>query len=168
MKNIFVLILGMTLVGCGSGGGGGSVDANANGLVASQSEIASGNYYFYGQLSNGDHYFSGIYTRPGNIVALVDLYSKAASPYTFYVRKSEGTYTKSGDTVVVSWSYETCNPVGSEVFTVTGDPSDRLYVKSGATTVQFLNYERWKPSGPDYANTATVAIEDLGCDKFPN
>lgn len=167
MRSLISIVTILILAGCGSSGGGGSVSVDAMAL-AGQDPLVGG-YYFAGQFqSTGGLYFSGIRIEPGNKVTVTDLATQNSVSTIFHMRKNVGTYVKNGDQVTITWSYETCDPVGTSVVTISAsNPSDRILVTSDNTTVQYLNIVKWPIDDGGVANTAVAAIEDVACNKFP-
>ena len=81
------------------------------------------------------------------------------SSVVYYYRKSEGTYTKNGKQVSVTYTYETCNAIGSEVVDITAE-NDKLiiYDPKEGTSIQML---RSKPG--ETTASSIAAKEDRGC-----
>ena len=79
-----------------------------------------------------------------------------------YFRKYEGTYTMTGNRLDVTYSYETCNPVGHESF--------NLNLKNGQLVVGNIDnsviFNMQRVPGSQVANLTFTAIEDKGCNKF--
>lgn len=151
-------ILAISLMGCGSDGGGGSSKPNKSSALA-------GTYYMAGtHNATGDLLLSMINIE-GNKIEAVNMLIVDESHA--FVRRQEGTYTKNGEDLSIVWTYETCDPVGSETVKVSyTDPSDRIFVTIDNSTYQLLNAEKWMPD-TDYTNTLFLMTEDVECNKFP-
>lgn len=156
--NYFTLLLSIVLsVGCSQGGGGGSSSSG-------QSDPMVGNTYFASMYNaKGDLYVEAFkIPEAGKIHVLY--FKKPSGSSIMYYRKSIGTYSSSGSSYTVNYSYETCNPKGTESFDVKGDPADALGIRQvgSATTVKCYNDKAYYVSGLS-ATTFAAATEDISC-----
>lgn len=159
-KSILFFLCFPLLSACGK-----KSDGNA---AASASDPYIGTYFLAGEsASTSDIFVSTISIEPGNKITGVNMVFPGGSTSHAYFRKNVGTYAKTGDEFLVTWSYESCDPEGTESFTVTSkDPSDRIFIGSGSTIIQYLNNAKWG-SDNGSANSALVLTEDTECNKFP-
>ena len=106
----------------------------------------------------------GIYARLGSdgTILILNIYATlAGSSVTEYFRKSIGTYTRAGSKFSMKYSYETCNPVGTEELNAAVDPknSDRIIVSNKDASIVFT-MDRVVDAKSDVSVTA---IEDKKC-----
>lgn len=167
MRIILACLSLILLAGCGSGGGGGGGGAPAGGEGAmGGGDNKIGTYYQAVAKSNGDEYWIALNIEPGNIVNYLEIFYPGGNHTHGYYRKNNGTYKKSGDDYSVTWSYETCNPVGTDTAKITGsDPSDRIVMTVDGTSIAMLNTNKWEPAVD--VNSFVALTEDTACDKFP-
>lgn len=159
---VTILLIGVSLFasGCSKGGGGDSAASAEASLV--------GEYFMSGSDASGDFYYTTAIVEPNNNLTFIEMYSPRSNPSHFYYRKKVGFFSKNNDQLVISWTYETCNPVLGETVKVTGDnPTDRIFVTIGVNTYQMLNLKTWT-SAVDFANSFFVLTEDVNCDVMPD
>lgn len=84
-------------------------------------------------------------------------YSDGSSA-TYYYRKSEGTFTQTGDNFAVKYSYETCSPVGQETLNIKVS-NGKLSVYVPSTGYSFMLS---RASGESTLSTS-MGIEDRNC-----
>lgn len=76
----------------------------------------------------------------------------------FYYRKSEGTYKRDGKRFYITYTYETCNPVGSETIDLTPNGNSlTVYLPSKGLGLQMLK------STDSASSTSALAVEDKNC-----
>ncbi len=81
-----------------------------------------------------------------------------------YVRKRIGTYTKTGDSFTIKYTYETCSPISTETFTATVSAnSQQLAYVSGDKTV-LATFTRVTEA--DNEPVKLTLVEDTACNKF--
>lgn len=164
MKYLLLVAMMFSLAACGSSGGGG-VPADGAAIAASGDHLA-GTYAYTLTNQSGDMYMSYLQIAPGNKVFAVEMVTPRSNHSLIYARKNEGTFIRSGDTYTVTWSYESCDPVGTQTFKITSiDPADRILVTSGNVSLQFLNVAKWYPD-TGTANSGLTMIEDVSCNLF--
>ena len=161
-----LLILSMAfLTGCSGGGSGG--DATTGAAIAASSDSNAGIFFnAVKSTTNSSKYALVLKISGTNSFNAVEVYTPTSNSAVSYVRKSKGTFIRSGDTYTVTWSYETCNPMGTQTYTIsTNNPADKIFVTSGNTTVMMLNDAAY--AAPyDLANFS-YTVEDTDCNKFP-
>jgi hypothetical protein len=99
----------------------------------------------------------------GNVTAATVYGYRSGNSVVLYYRKNVGTYTRSGNVFTFTYSYETCNPVGSEQFTIqiNSSNSNQLLVSDSQQGVSLtMNREA---AGSGNSNISAAAIEDKGC-----
>lgn len=165
LVSIFLLAFVVLGQACApSGGGGDSSNSDAVGLSG-----------------NGSIYGTWIYRAPGSgagigsgIIATlkedktINIYSIRAKiepngiDTTVIYRQSYGTFEINGNTISANYSYETCNPIGSESLKVELDKNDssKLYVE---VIAQDAMITMTKPTTSD-SDLLVTAIEDKNCD----
>lgn len=162
---VTILLIGVSLFASGCSKGGGSGDSAAS--AASDSLV--GTYFMSGTMAGTNDYLNiTAEIEPDNKITYYEAFARHSSPSTFYYRKKVGTFTKTNNIIIISWIYETCNPVLTQAITVnTTNPADRIFVTMGPTTFQMLNVEMWVPS-IEYANTFFTMTEDVHCLQIPD
>ncbi|MBX3041953.1 MAG: hypothetical protein KF789_14700 [Bdellovibrionaceae bacterium] len=139
------------LAACSGGGSGGDSNKSADPIYGTwyyempggSSTSAKG---IVAEIKEGKVFFAYIYA-----------YSSGGS-IVMYHRKSEGTYTRNGNVFEMSYSYETCNPVGSETLelSVSGDTLTVYVPNSG------IGILMQRSSGGGQIQSM-IAIEDRNC-----
>jgi hypothetical protein len=152
-----LIISFLVLSACsGSGGGGGGTDSVQ---AAGVSDPIYGTWYYQAPGATSTQAKGIIGKIDANGIQILNAYIYTdGSNATVYIRKSIGTYTRSGDVFSVKYSYETCSPVGQETMflSVVGD---KLTVLNQDKSVQLL-----LSRAVDNGSLLTAAfIEDKNC-----
>lgn len=115
-------------------------------------------YQFPGATNSHAKGIIGTIDKDKIFFAYVYVYSDGQSTI-FYHRKSEGTYNRDGNIFKINYTYETCNPIGSESFELTAS-GDQLtvYLKS-----EGIGYVMLRSKDTNLQQTM-LAIEDKNCD----
>ena len=78
----------------------------------------------------------------------------------FYTRKSEGSYVRDGKNFDITYSYETCKPIGRETVQIEITPEGKLLVVDPANKVALLMS---KSTNTGSTAESMAAIEDKNC-----
>lgn len=121
-------------------------------------------YQFPGGTANKAKLLVGKLSKDGSIKFTTAYAVGDANNITMAFRNNIGTFIRSGDSFSVTYSYETCDPVGSEVIKIKIDPnnSSRLIVSNADGSVAFT-MTRLTPS---VSNAIITAVEDKNCNLF--
>ncbi len=153
---IIISFLCLAACGGGSGGGGDSV------AKVSIEDSVYGNWIYQTPGSDGQRGAFAAVNKDGTMVAMsyagvvTDINTNTV---VIYYRKSEGTFIRNGDSFELTYSYETCNPVGKETVRIKVNGFDQLLlniVDSGT----ILAFNRVPPQSE--AINVTM-IEDKNC-----
>lgn len=166
MKKIMFSTISILLflnVSC-SGESGGNSGSDANGL-ASNSSPYNGQAYFLSGTKSGTSDTLVYYVKFEGFNVRTLTFIKSASTGHITYRKNNGTYSFSGDKYVANYTYETCNPVGTESFIIkSGNPLDSIMITQvgSPTSLKFFNTNAYYIPGLNLENVA-VYTEDVGC-----
>lgn len=169
-KLLFISILAISslIISCngGSGGGGGSAAPDGPALAQSTDDQVYGDwqYLYPGGTANKAKVLVGKLSKDGSIKFTTAYGVGDANNISMAFRTNIGTFTRSGDNFNVTYSYETCAPVGSEIIKIKIDPSNsnRLFVANSDGSV-FITMQRMTQST---SNAIVTAVEDKNCNLF--
>lgn len=150
MKFIISIISLSILASCSGGGGGAS----------ESTDPIYGDWYYQapGGTSTQAKGIVATISKDGTVkFANVYLYASGGSAVA-YTRKSLGTFVRNGNEFTVTYSYETCDPVGTEKLTI--ETSGEKLIVSAPNSGLTLTMSR--PSGTSTIQTM-AAIEDKNC-----
>jgi hypothetical protein len=160
-------LLAIFLSACGKdehNGGSESGDA----ITAASSSSLAGTYY--ARFTKNDRALYSTLTLEGSgRITLSFIYFDDPSLESGVYRKSEGTFTKSGNDLLVTWADRTCGIPSSEIITITGSYPINLLsvvtVKINGSTLQLMNSEKL-PAPRDF-DSEDGLTEDSGCNQIP-
>ena len=119
-----------------------------------------GNWIYETPGSNGQRGIVGVLDKSGTITLMTYYgYATNSNTVTTYFRKSVGTFIRTGDSFNITYSYETCTPVGNETLILKTSSNDQLYVDVVSQGL-FLTFNR-APANSSPLNI--TAIEDKDC-----
>lgn len=142
---------------------------DSSGAPPSSQNISAGSGKIYGtwiyeypnSTASNIHGMGAVLGDDGSITILNMYIKPGTNSATYIFRRSTGTFKQEGDLMHLKYSYETCNPVGSETLLVKQDPqnADRLFVSNEEKTVMFTMH-RSKSTQSDLMMTM---VEDKNC-----
>lgn len=181
-KTVYVLISCLLMVsflsGCdkkGSGESGvvplpapsspGTVPVSSSSDDATTTDPYLGTYFWTALLKSSDVVYTEAYIKADKVTYYQAIFPKGNMAVAYYA-KNEGTYVKSGNNYTVTYTYQTCNPVGSEVYKITGsNPDDIIGITQQGTTYPFKNFK--SHTAPiDFKAIAALQEDDSTCSHF--
>lgn len=150
MKKFVLISLVLILAACSNNGGS-----------SSSADPIYGEWFYENpsSTSTSGRGVIGKIEENGNI-QIMNIYAQGNSnSVTAVVRKSIGTFTRSGDQLHIAWSYETCNPVKNEIVYIKIAPNGQLQVKNADGSIQF---NMTKGSGATSVKSIAI-VEDKNC-----
>lgn len=159
MKQIIIVFASSFVFSCSnsSSGSGQNNDSNA---VASANTIDG--TWVYVNPSSTESAAKGLgAVISGSKISLIAMYMyQQPSGYKVYFRKSEGTFIKDGEKLTISYTYETCSPLSTEVayVKINGDNAT-ISANNGSLIYTMKRYANNDPSSP----LNMTMIEDTGC-----
>lgn len=164
LRALIIALISIVFVNCGGGGGGGVSSDGGQGLAPLAAKY-QGNYFIdYSLTSKPGKYYHDEVIISGNQVAIISFVFASLSPGGGYYRVNKGTFTENGNTVTITYSKETCNPVGTETLEINGDQTNYLTVTQGEITVIYKNSNAFSSA---FDPSAIVAlVEDTNCNQF--
>jgi len=106
--------------------------------------------------------YAGILKEDGNVTLLsMKAYDNGVTPVVYY-RKNIGKFVRTGDSFKITYSYETCNPMGSETINLKYSNTQLLMSAPPSTTI--VAFSRMATSYDPVENL--TMIEDTACNKF--
>ncbi len=106
--------------------------------------------------------YGGTIKEDGSISLLsMKAYDNGITPVIYY-RANIGKYVRTGDTFVITYSKETCNPMGTETIILKYSNSQLLMTTPSSTTI--VAFSKASTSYQPIENL--TMIEDTACNKF--
>lgn len=164
-----ILCLSMVLtVGCQKIGLGGDNGGNGGSGSSSGGDPLVGQTYYtaYTSTNSDIHLLEAQLIDSQNAKVVLTKYPSGNLLHA-YTSINRGTYTKKGNIYTFTWTYETCDPVGSQDIMITyTDPGDSVdyQATSSDSSIHLLNSIR-HPIPIDKTQTI-VTTEDTACTHF--
>jgi|GEM_PF-3064527 hypothetical protein len=152
MKSFLLLILSLTLAACSGGGGSSGSSETADQIY--------GEWYYEapGSSASSASGVIGKIDKDGNFSFLQGYAYSDGTRAVFYVRKNIGRYIRNGNEFKVTYTYETCSPIGEETLNVSMS-GDKLIVATADGSFSLMLSRM--------SETTTLKniamIEDTGC-----
>lgn len=158
VRNLLTAVLLMvTISGCAKSGGGDSGNSAAS--------VVQGSYESDFVTTTGDAYILTLDIAGGSVEMRTYWFKNGVLAGGEF-QKNIGTYVASGDNYTVAYSYKTCNPKASDVYTFSTIDADSLSVEVNGKLFMFK-----KITGVDkFLSDAgmIMGVEDTACNVMPH
>jgi hypothetical protein len=163
-RTLSLLIALVLSISCSksSSSGGDSVNTTSDTEPIAPADILGKTYYYAAQKTNGDKYILAIQMEANKSVKNIAILWPASGS-TIY-RKNSGTYVRTGDNYTFTYTYETCNPMGSEKFNISslGKGTATIWPDGSAAKLTFYDEQIYAVSGLNI-NSLQSMTEDVNC-----
>lgn len=159
MKQILIVAISFAVMSCSNS----SSDSgnNSNQASAAGNSSLDGTWVYLNPSSTSTTIKGFAAVVSGNKISLISMYMfQQTSGYKTYFRRNEGTYIKDGDKLTITYTYQTCNPLSTEVVyaKINGDNAT-IGNEDKSLIYTMKKYEDSDPSSP----INNTMIEDKGC-----